>query len=894
MKPIQLLLLCSVCFSFLVGLSSRGWTQNRQSDEFELHHNEVEMNWFSNKNKFWFRSVAGDKHQFIVIDAIKQTREMAFDHQRLADALNQELNREFAADQLPIDSLKFDESENKVRLTLKNQQEFEFDLTTAELVDGQPAKDRSKGVLFARSIPSRDFGNDSYLEFFNRLDHSVEILWIDRDGNPQHYATVTSGKSYETTTFAGHVWRVQRTDSEVIGHFIVTGKRLNFELTKEVAQRVEAKPPQRRLNRREQAFTGRQRMFNPTQNRATSPDNQFSTFVRDDNLWLREVQSPERATPLTQDATAKNSFQRDASRARTLQMRYDQPDYPVELPNVWWTKNSDYLLAFQTPRFDEPRVSYLESSPRDRLQPKLQHYPYAKPGDPIPVGIPRLFSTSSKREIPIDGELMSNPFEIRFVGFNPANDKAYLHYNQRGHQCVRLLELDLESGKLRTLIEELSETFIHYSDGGKSECLFPDEQTVIWASERSGWNHLYRYDLKEGKSLNPVTVGDWNVKRVELIDAEQQVVWFYAVGVVVDQDPYHEHFCRVNFDGTGFQVLTDGDGTHRVQWSPNRRWLVDTYSRVDLPPVVELRSASDGSLMVEVERADWSASSSSSSSASPSSSSSSSSESNSEIPRWLMPERFVAKGRDDKTDILGIVHWPRNFDSSKKYPIIENIYAGPHDHHVPKAFRENYRHQRQLADAGFVVVQIDGMGTAWRSKAFHDVCYRNLRDAGFPDRIRWIQALAKKYPQLDSSRVGIYGGSAGGQNAMAALLWHHDFYSVAVTDCGCHDNRMDKLWWNEQWLGELGDGEHYIANSNLEQAHLLQGHLMLFVGELDRNVDPASTMQVVGRLQQCNKDFVFLPIIGAGHGSAEGKYGSRKRLEFFQQHLGDFASAEPQ
>jgi dipeptidyl aminopeptidase/acylaminoacyl peptidase len=284
-----------------------------------------------------------------------------------------------------------------------------------------------------------------------------------------------------------------------------------------------------------------------------------------------------------------------------------------------------------------------------------------------------------------------------------------------------------------------------------------------------------------------------------------------------------------------------------------------------MAPVTELRNAADGKLICLLEQADAS-----------------------EVvqAKGSLPERFVAKGRDGTTDIWGIIHRPQNFDPSRRYPVIENIYAGPHDHHVPKAFRTTYRHQQQIADRGFIVVQIDGMGTAWRSRKFHDVCFKNLRDAGFPDRIAWMKAAAQKYPQMDLDRVGIYGGSAGGQNAMAALLWHGDFYSAAVADCGCHDNRMDKIWWNEQWMGWPVD-ESYTRNSNTENAQLLQGHLMLVVGELDRNVDPATTTQVVRKLIDAGKTFDFVLVPGAGHGACETPWASQRRADFFVQHLQD-------
>jgi dipeptidyl aminopeptidase/acylaminoacyl peptidase len=250
---------------------------------------------------------------------------------------------------------------------------------------------------------------------------------------------------------------------------------------------------------------------------------------------------------------------------------------------------------------------------------------------------------------------------------------------------------------------------------------------------------------------------------------------------------------------------------------------------------------------------------------------------------WTMPERFVAKGRDGRTDIHGVIIKPSNFDPLKKYPVVENIYAGPHSAFTPKEFGRLLGHHT-IAELGFIVVQMDGMGTNHRGKAFHDLCWKNIKDAGFPDRKLWIKEAAETRPWMDLSRVGIYGGSAGGQSAMRALIDHHDFYKVAVADCGCHDNRMDKIWWNEQWMGWPVD-DSYIQSSNKEDAHKLQGHLLLIVGELDTNVDPASTTQVVAALQKAGKTFDFMPIVGTGHGAAETPYGSKLRMEFLARHL---------
>jgi dipeptidyl-peptidase 4 len=281
---------------------------------------------------------------------------------------------------------------------------------------------------------------------------------------------------------------------------------------------------------------------------------------------------------------------------------------------------------------------------------------------------------------------------------------------------------------------------------------------------------------------------------------------------------------------------------------------------VDLPTIAQLRRTRDRSVVLELERGDVSAQL---------------------AIGWQPPEPFVAKGRDGATDIHGIIVRPINFDPTRSYPVIEQIYAGPQGSFVPKNFSPVSGLQA-LAELGFIVVQIDGMGTANRSKAFHDVAWQNLGDAGFPDRILWHQAVAARYPYYDITRVGVYGGSAGGQNALGGLLFHPEFYKVAFSSVGCHDNRMDKIWWNEQWMGKLGP--HYEASSNAVNAHLLQGRLLLVVGELDRNVDPASTMQVVDALIRADKVFDLLVIPGGGHG-AGGAYGTRKRNDFFVQHL---------
>jgi dipeptidyl aminopeptidase/acylaminoacyl peptidase len=345
------------------------------------------------------------------------------------------------------------------------------------------------------------------------------------------------------------------------------------------------------------------------------------------------------------------------------------------------------------------------------------------------------------------------------------------------------------------------------------------------------------------------------------VDEKARQVYFSASGMNPGEDPYFIHYYRIGLDGKGLVSLTPAKGNHSVRFSPDYKFLVDTYSTVDTPPVHEFRRSSDGKLLSTLERGDIS-----------------------ELlkTKWQAPQPFVAKGRDGQTDIWGVVYLPSQFDPAKRYPIIEDIYAGPQDSFVPKSFAP-FRWDQSLAELGFVVVQIDGMGTRNRSKAFHDVAYKNLGDAGFPDRILWMKALAAKMPQIDLDRVGVFGTSAGGQNSTGALLFHPEFYKVAVSSCGCHDNRLDKIWWNEQWMG-YPVGPEYAASSNIENAAKLQGKLLLMVGELDDNVPPESTFRLCDALIKANKDFEMIVLPGLRHTSG-GTFGERKRRDFFVRNL---------
>ena len=528
---------------------------------------------------------------------------------------------------------------------------------------------------------------------------------------------------------------------------------------------------------------------------------------------------------------------------------------------VSWSPDSRRLVAVRTEAGDDRQVNLIESAPSDQLQPKLHSSRYLKPGDRMPRSRPCLFDVDARSSIPIAGGYFPNPWSIGDVRWEPDSSRFTFLYNQRGHQVLRVLAVDAETGACRILIEERARTCVDYAY--KRFCHFTaDGAELVWMSERDGWNHLYLYGAATGHVKNRITRGEWVVRRVEHVDDDARQVWFMASGVHEGQDPYYLHLCRAGFDGDDFTVLTTEDGTHSVAFSPDRRLFVDTWSRVDAPPASTLRRSENGVAVMDLERGDWT---------------------ELRATGWKPPEQFVAKGRDGCTDIHGVIWVPSDFDADGVYPVVEHIYAGPHGSCAPKVFQLHHRGQ-EMAELGFVVVQMDGMGTSDRSKAFHDVCWRALGDSGFPDRIEWMRAAAETRPYMDLSRVGIYGGSAGGQSTLRALLAHGDFYGVGVSDCGCHDNRMDKVWWNELWMG-WPVSAHYREHSNATHAARLQGKLLLVVGELDTNVGPASTMQVVAALIEADKDFDLFVVPCGGHGIAEAPYGNRRRQDFLVRHL---------
>ena len=565
-----------------------------------------------------------------------------------------------------------------------------------------------------------------------------------------------------------------------------------------------------------------------------SPDGYWECLVRDNNIWVRNIESGE-LTQLSFDGNEQDGYSQ-----------------------YFWSPDSRYISALRKQEHKERQILLRESRPDDQVQPKYRWLDYDKPGDPLPQAVPALFDVTALKQIPIDATPWQNQYELSLGRWSPDSRFFTFEYNRRGHQLYQLVAINTD-GASRILAEEKSETFVYYNDLYRH--WMDDGRHILWISERDDWRHLYMIDAADG-SIRQLTKGQWNVREIQRIDEEQGYILFYANGyrASAGEDPYNKHLLRLEIKSGKITDLTPDDGNHQVH--PNRDWtaFVDNWSRPDKPFESVVRSAKDGKVLLRLQQQDITGMLDAG---------------------YILPEVFHAKGRDGKTDIWGNIYRPMNLDPSKKYPVVEYIYSGPHDSFVAKDF-STYERFSHLVEMGFIVVTIDGMGTDNRSKSFQDVAYRNLKDAGFPDRILWIKAAQQKYPYMDTSNMGIYGYSAGGQNALSALLFYNDFYKVSVALCGCHDNRMDKIWWNEQWMG-WPIGPWYSENSNVENAWRMEGKLFLINGEMDDNVDPASTLQVVSELVKHNKDFEQLYLPGHTH-DLGSEYLKKRTFRFFYRN----------
>ncbi len=596
-----------------------------------------------------------------------------------------------------------------------------------------------------------------------------------------------------------------------------------------------------------------------------SPDKKHAAFIRDSNLWVRDV-ATNKESPLTTDGIKDFGYATDNA-------GWASSNRPI----VLWSEDSKRLATFQQ---DQRGVGEMYLVDTKVGHPTLQAWKYPLPGDEVVTTIQRVVVDLDgprvvRLKIPADQHRSTLCDNVACRGGEWADvqwdkDGAKLAFvsTSRDHKQETLRIADATTGAIRDVLEEKVPTFFESGNGRVNWKFLPESKEFLWFSERDNWGHLYLYDSETGKLKNQVTSGEWNVTQLLRVDEKNRQLYFLGVGREKGRDPYFIHFYRIGFDGKGLTLLTPDDGNHEVTLSTSGKYFVDTFSKPDVAPVAVLRDDS-GKLITPLERADTSKLLSAG---------------------WKPPVTFTVKARDGVTDLYGLMFKPSNFDASKKYPIVNHIYPGPQTGSVgSRSFSAARGDCQALAELGFIVVEIDGMGTPWRSKKFHEAYFGNLGDNTLPDQVTGMQQLAKRYPWIDIERAGIYGHSGGGYATAGAMFHYPDFFKVGISEAGNHDNREYEDDWAEKWQGLLQtnpDGTtSYDAQANQLFAKNLKGHLLLAHGTMDNNVPPYNTMLVVNELIKANKDFDLLLLPNRNHGFGNEPYMIRRRWDYFVRYL---------
>ncbi len=606
-----------------------------------------------------------------------------------------------------------------------------------------------------------------------------------------------------------------------------------------------------RLTKREAEGTGRRL-------EGLSPDGRSRAFIRDHNLFVQDLETGEELQ-LSHDGHPDYSY---ANTYGWYDLMEGENGSRPENFFVNWAPDSRKLLTYVTDISMAEKMYLLDFSIDSLFRPRLLSYYRGSPGDTTLVwNKPVVFDldTGSKTFLEVDPipHFMGVPFS-----WTEASDSLYALYPHRGFKQADVIKIDLATGRSHVLVSERSNTSVEYTNLIMRRI---GEGRLLFSSQASGWHHLYIYDWKSGDLINPVTSGDFVVKSVLHIDEEKGIIYFLAGGREPGRNPYYDHLYRVDLDGNNLSLLTPEDAHHQVSLSPCRRYFTNNYSRVDLPTVSLLRELESGETLFEISRADAGELLASG---------------------WTPPLPFTVKGRDGVTDIHGVIYQPENFNPRKKHPIIDYTYTGPHTSTTPKSFSNALMNiQNPLRAFGFAIVVVDGMGTAHRSKAFRDVSYMNM-GYNLDCHVAAIRQLAAEYSWMDTTRIGIYGHSAGGYDAGRALLQYPDFYKVGVASAADHDHRMEKAWWPEMYMGYPA-GDFYHEQSNVTNAHKLEGRLLIAHGGIDENVNPSATYKLAEYLIRAGKDFDMLILPGTNHsfGRADGDYFTKIRWNYFIKHL---------
>lgn len=602
-------------------------------------------------------------------------------------------------------------------------------------------------------------------------------------------------------------------------------------------------------------------------NAVVSPDGTRAVFIKDWNLWVRDLTSKVER-PLTTDGVEHFGYATDNAGW-------------VHSPRaiVLWSPDSKKVATFQQ---DERLVGDMYLVETKVGHPVLQAWKYPLPGDEHVAMLHRVvIDTDSgavtRFKMPPDFHraMLGDDFDVDDMIWSPDATKLAYVSTARDHKTATVRVADVATGAVRTVFEEREATHFEAPAGWR---VLWETNEILWNSQRDDWSHLYLYDLTNGRLKHQVTSGPGPVTRIVRVDEKARVVYFSANGREKGQDPYFSHTYRIGLDGKGYAAVTPGDGHHTVQVSKSGKYFVDASSTPERPAVVVLRDAT-GAEVMPLEKADIS---------------------KLVAAGWTPPTPFTVKARDGKADLYGLMFKPSTFDASRKYPIINYAYPGPQAGSVgSRSFVAARGDNQALAELGFIVIALDGMGTPGRSKSFHDTWYGAMgRDNTLPDQVEGMKQLAQRFPWIDIDKAAMWGHSGGGFITADAMFRYPDFFKVGISESGNHDQRLYEDDWGERYQGLLHrlGGEHkgtgseprdsYEAEANQTHAKNLKGKLFLMHGMMDDNVPPQNTYVVVDALIKAGKDFDLLLLPHQRHGfGVDGPYVMRRRWDYFVKHL---------
>ncbi|HEX6132395.1 MAG TPA: DPP IV N-terminal domain-containing protein [Longimicrobiales bacterium] len=606
-------------------------------------------------------------------------------------------------------------------------------------------------------------------------------------------------------------------------------------------------------------------------NSVTSPDGSYAAYIRDHNLWVKDLRTNQ-DRQLTTDGIEDFGY-------ATNNAGWIRSDEPVLL----WSPDSRKIATFQ---HDARGVGEMYLVRTNVGAPALERWRYPLPEDSVifrihrviievePARVVRLDMPPDQHRSTISDHVADGSTFLDVEWYPDASHLAFVS-SSRDHREAVFRVANAATGAVRTVFEERSPTQFQSgfaAIGHGNWRVLPESNEVLWWSQRDDWGHLYLYDLRTGELKRQITTGSWNVAELLHVDEDDRTLYFTGVGREQGRDPYFQHFYRLGMNGRGLTLLTRENANHSISMAPDGRHFIDTYSTPTEPPVTQLRRSSNGQVVLDLERAD--------------------------ISRllatgWKPPEPVVVKARDGQTDLYGLMFTPTRLDSTRSYPIVNYIYPGPWGSSVgTRSFSPARGDHQALAELGFVVVVIDGMGTEWRSKSFHDVYYGSMGDNTIPDQIAGMRELARRHRFIDIERAGIWGHSGGGFATASAMFRHPDFFKVGVSQAGNHDNRNYEDDWGERFMPPYrGNERDWEAQANQLVAGNLQGRLLLAHGAMDNNVPPYNTYLVVDALIKANKDFDLIILPHARHGfGADNNYMTRRRWDYFVKYL---MGAEP-